>query len=772
MRPVQIITLLVGFTAGIGQIVLLREVIVLFNGNELSLGLVLAAWLAWTAAGSALTGCLARKREDVTKAAGIVQCLCGLSLPLTVLALRDARALLQTVPGELFSPARTALVCLVCVSVFCALSGALFALAAQLLRQEQAANPGKASSTAYLLETAGCALGGIVASIVLLRFLSGVQIAMFVTMLCVGAGASLFLKTHAGTAVAMAAAAVLAVPLLVFVAPRVERLTLERLWPGFELIDSRDSIYGRLTVIGAGGVRSIYDNGSILANVPDPATAEESVHYALLEHPAPRSVLLIGGGLNGSIAEALKHPTVERLDYVELDPALIELYQRVFPRESAATLANPHVHIHEADGRSYLRNSRDPFDVVIVNVPDPSNAQLNRFYTTEFFKTARRHIAPGGLLALQLRSSEDFVSPELAAFLRCVTRSLKEVFPRVAFIPGESLHLFAAEDPEILTEDPQVLVARLHERNLHTLYVSEYFIPFRMMPDRMDQMHALLEPSADTPINRDFHPAAYYFSGVLWSAQFGHGYALMLENAERIPFSRVLAAVLAPSIALLFYFAFGTSPRSRARASAVWCVVASGFALMSLQILLLLAFQAVFGFLYRELALLIGMFMAGIATGSWLGIRRLRSERTALLRTAALCQLLLAGSMPAVLTLVYFNAKSIHAGGTLAAAWIVFPALALIAAIPGGCLFPVVSAIFLEGRSPQTSLATLYSLDLVGGCTGALVLAGFLIPVFGLWMVAWLAAAVCVVPALLAARAGFASVSSRPIDDVRQTRTR
>jgi spermidine synthase len=731
------ITLLVGFTAGIGQIVLMREVIVLFNGNELSLGLALAAWLAWTAVGSAVSGWLTQRSADVSIAAGIVECLCGLSLPFTLVALRSARALLQTVPGELFSPGRTALICLVCVSVFCVLSGALFALAAQLLRKSHAALPQLASSSAYLFETAGCALGGIATSIALLRFLGSIQIAMLVAALCVGAGVSLFLRTRVGTAVAMAAAVAISVPLLVYVAPRVERLTLQRLWPGFNLIASRDSIYGRLTVIGAGGIRSIYDNGTILANVPDPAAAEESVHYALLEHPAPRNVLLIGGGMNGSIAGALKHPAIERLDYVELDPALIAMYRQLFPLESGLNFSDRRVRVHLMDGRLFLRNSRDRFDVVIVNVPDPANAQLNRFYTTEFFSAVREHLAPGGLLALQLRSSEDYVSPELAAFLRCVNRSLKVVFPRVAVIPGESLHLFAAADPGALTEDPRLLIARLKDRNLQTQYVREYFIPFRMMPDRMEQIHALLEPTADTPINRDFHPAAYYFNGILWSAQFGHGYARLLEDAERISFSKVLAVAIVPSIALLLFF--------------VWCVVASGYTLMTLEILLLLSFQAVFGFLYRELALLIGMFMAGIAAGSWLGITRLRSERTNLLRAAAIGQLVLACSAPLVLALVYLCAQSIPADGALAAVRIVFPALALICAIPGGYLFPVATAIYLDGRNRDTSLATLYALDLAGGCAGALVLAGFLIPVYGLWMVAWLTAAICMGPAVLAA---------------------
>src|ERR1035441_4181443 len=130
-------------------------------------------------------------------------------------------------------------------------------------------------------------------------------------------------------------AALLTIVLLIYVAPALDRSAQARLWRGFRLVGSRDSIYGNLAVIETGNmgtgntetgnIRSIYDNGVILASVPDENAAEEGVHYALLEHPAPRHLLMIGGGVNGSITQALKHPTVERIDYVELDPALIDM---------------------------------------------------------------------------------------------------------------------------------------------------------------------------------------------------------------------------------------------------------------------------------------------------------------------------------------------------------------------------------------------------------------------------------------------------------------
>ena len=94
-----------------------------------------------------------------------------------------------------------------------------------------------------------------------------------------------------------------------------------------------------------------------------------------------------------------------------------------------------------------------------------------------------------------------------------------------------------------MTRDPQVLVERLRERKLNTQYVREYFIPYRMMPDRMEQVETELRPSAATPVNRDFAPAAYDFDVVLWSAQFKSGYAEWFRAAEHITFRRVAGAV-------------------------------------------------------------------------------------------------------------------------------------------------------------------------------------------------------------------------------------
>ena len=120
----------------------------------------------------------------------------------------------------------------------------------------------------------------------------------------------------------------------------------------------------------------------------------------------------------------------------------------------------------------------DSFDVIIVNLPDPQTAQINRFYTLEFFREAAAKLRPGGVFSFRLTSSENYISPELAALLRSIRKTLGAVFPEVAFIPGDTLHLFASNSAGVLVRTADGLLERLRRRGIQTTYVREYYMPF------------------------------------------------------------------------------------------------------------------------------------------------------------------------------------------------------------------------------------------------------------------------------------------------------
>ena len=179
----------------------------------------------------------------------------------------------------------------------------------------------------------------------------------------------------------------------------------------------------------------------------------------------------------------------------------------------------------------------------------------------------------------------------------------------------------------------------------------------------------------------------------------------------------------------------------------------------------LLAFQSIYGYVYHQLTILIAMCMAGIAFGSWLGIRRIRSSDSPPCRTIATAQFLLALSGPALIFVVGLLSKISGVAATWLAAQFVFPALAALCGMLGGYQFPIATEIYLydynDDRSGRSRLGTLYAIDLLGGCAGALLLSGYLIPVFGFWKTAWLSAAVNLAPALLAARVSLEAKMSR-----------
>ena len=428
----------------------MREMIQVFNGNEISLGILLATWLLWTAIGSGLASIAGIGRRQTAAAGCCARMRAGPEL---------AGGHLGLARREIFFPDRArrtggatayaANLPRVPERVLRGIGGA-FVAAARLAAAEGGVSSHVAASMAYLLEAAGAGLGGILGSVVLVRFFESFQIAAMVGLLeplpgggacCCGCGASC---GNVGGAVTLAS-----VPLLAWVAPQWDRAAEARLWRGFNVVGERNSIYGNLTVTQT-GIPS--DRSSSMGWKTDAIDGKRRDPFHLGERRDSGQRARSGRGRGGGglcpartrrtaaglsdrrrrerrVAEALQHPTIERLDYVELDPALIGMARQFFPAQTAAFDSGPRVRLHFLDGRRYLAESNEKFDVIIVDVPDPQTAQLNRFYTAEFFGMARAHLSPSGLLALELRSAEEAISPDLADFLRWIRNTLGEVFP-------------------------------------------------------------------------------------------------------------------------------------------------------------------------------------------------------------------------------------------------------------------------------------------------------------------------------------------------------
>ena len=326
-RRLSFALFLIGFVAIVGQIVLIRELLVIFYGNELSTAIILASWLVWTSLGSASLGRIADTISNKHRVFGLIQLLLALLLPSSILVVRLSRILWSIPVGEVIDLATMMVISFAILAPFCFLSGFLFALGCSL-HSEATGGRSKSVGFVYLLEAIGSGAGGVAFTAIFVHFLNHLQTSFALSALLVLS--SMFLLFHPsgpkrGRSWTWVSGSVL-IGLFILLALQGEKWEMMSRgweWKGYRLIGSEDTLYGNLTAVSAGEQISFYENGLWMFTCPDLLTAEESVHFALLEHPDPKRILLVGGGISSSLAQILKHPTVARVDYVELDPTVI-----------------------------------------------------------------------------------------------------------------------------------------------------------------------------------------------------------------------------------------------------------------------------------------------------------------------------------------------------------------------------------------------------------------------------------------------------------------
>jgi spermidine synthase len=177
---------------------------------------------------------------------------------------------------------------------------------------------------------------------------------------------------------------------------------------GDRVIVRESSNYQRVVVTaGPGGVR-LFLNGNLQFHSRDEYRYHEAlVHPALAAQGAPRKVLVLGGGDGMAVREVLKHPSVEQVVLVELDPHIVALFRdhEVLQQLNDDALRSPKLRIVQADAFTWLdANDGEMFDAIVIDFPDPTNFSLGKLYTTTFYERIDRHLAAGGFAVVQTTS--------------------------------------------------------------------------------------------------------------------------------------------------------------------------------------------------------------------------------------------------------------------------------------------------------------------------------------------------------------------------------
>jgi spermidine synthase len=139
------------------------------------------------------------------------------------------------------------------------------------------------------------------------------------------------------------------------------------------------------------------------------------VHPVMLTHPSPKDVLIIGGGDGGALREVLKHPSVERVDLVELDPDVVDLFRYRIKDVSQGSFESDKLRIIFMDGRKYVQETKEKYDIVIVDVNDP-RGQAKRLYTKEFYAEVSRILRDDGIMVTHSEGAYFYTDAVLRIF--------------------------------------------------------------------------------------------------------------------------------------------------------------------------------------------------------------------------------------------------------------------------------------------------------------------------------------------------------------------
>ncbi|GAG88163.1 unnamed protein product, partial [marine sediment metagenome] len=154
----------------------------------------------------------------------------------------------------------------------------------------------------------------------------------------------------------------------------IQRSSINEQWHGQNVLHYQNSIYGNVVVTTREEQFTFFSDGVpiITTPIPDITFVEEFVHLPMLYHPAPMEVLIISGGAGGIINEVLKHP-VERIDYVELDPLILEVVKRYSTPLTDMELSSSRVDIHHQDGRYFISQTINRYDLILIGLSNPQD---------------------------------------------------------------------------------------------------------------------------------------------------------------------------------------------------------------------------------------------------------------------------------------------------------------------------------------------------------------------------------------------------------------
>ena len=197
---------------------------------------------------------------------------------------------------------------------------------------------------------------------------------------------------------------------------------------------------------------------------------EALVHPAMITHPQPQRILILGGGEGATQREVLKHPSVKTVVVVDLDQELVEFCQEKLTSWHQGTFSDPRLTLLHTDGRAYLEQNEAKFDVIILDITDALvEGPAIALYTKEFYALCQQRLTENGVLAVQGFALSPMHWTEHATIRNTISTSFATVRSYTVFVPSFACtwgFIIATNGIDSVTLSSDTIKLRIQERNL------------------------------------------------------------------------------------------------------------------------------------------------------------------------------------------------------------------------------------------------------------------------------------------------------------------
>ncbi len=691
-RLFQLTIIGVGISSINSQILLLRELVSLFDGNELVISLCLFTWLILGGIGSLIPRWIRPKVHLY-----LLLCVLAGLLPLALII--ASRFAFNTLFPLGFSPGFYSVLyfALLIIGPYSLLIGLLLPYSLDILRSM---DPYIATGKIYLFDNLGDILGGLFSTALFLIGLKIFNAILLCSLLTVFS--CLAISFHSNRKLFWTLLSLFTIFLVLTTNNRLHTFSLSFQYKN--IVDYIESPYSRYVITREGEQYTLWESGSPTFYSQDIVKAEEKVHYALSQLKDVSSVLFISGLTSLEIHEAQKH-NPEIIYYVELDPTMVQLKIKY-----SILTKIPNLKLIHTDARSFIDNTELRFDAIITDLSLPDTLQLNRLYTLNAISNIKRMLSNNGVFSFSIDYNQNYLNEQQRRIIASLLMMLRTQFSHVILIPGERLHVISSNS-SLSFNIPRLL----EEKGISTSYISGYY-DGNVTPERLANLMAQLPgeglPNTDTNI-----------------------FLLRLTLKEWLERYSASPSVVFGVIGLFFilYFLFIRKHE--------YMIFTTGLSFMGVEALVLYLFQITFGYLYLAVSGIITVFLLGLLPGAFLGMKIKGSRWLWITELMILCLICL------VTFSMYSANYKVH--------WVFYLIFGFFFSLVAGFQFPLL-ARELERELGRRTPYGLFSADLCGAALGIIIIgvlvtltmgliqAGILLiliklssVVLGLWTLPW-----------------------------------